>query len=86
MTEMARWNLTVAQETDVAVRTLLAERGGRKGDLSRFIEQAVLREVLFQTVDDVRARNRDVDPDELDQLIEEAVSDVRSKARENRTA
>jgi len=35
---------------DVALRTLLATRGGRKGDLSRFVEEAVSRAVLRQTL------------------------------------
>ena len=46
MGELARWSLKVSRDTDVALRTLLASRGGRKGDLSRFVEDAVNREVL----------------------------------------
>jgi len=36
-----RWNIAVSSDTDQAVRLFLAARGGgRKGDLSRFIEDA----------------------------------------------
>ncbi len=38
---MARWNVTVSDETDRMVRVVLASRGGKKGDLSKFIEEAV---------------------------------------------
>ena len=70
MGELARWSLKVSRDTDVALRTLLATRGGRKGDLSRFVEEAVNREVLRQTVNDIRARNADLDEDEVARLID----------------
>jgi hypothetical protein len=50
-----RWTVTVSKETDVAVRTLLAQRGMKKGDLSRFIEDAVKWRVLDQTLAESRA-------------------------------
>jgi hypothetical protein len=78
MGEQARWSLKVSRDTDIALRTLLATRGGRKGDLSRFVEDAVNREVLRETVRDIQARNVDVDPDELERLIEEEVGEVRT--------
>src|SRR3546814_10502756 len=58
MNDLARWSLKVSRETDIALRTLLATRGGRKGDLSRFVEDAVNRAVLRETVRDVRERDR----------------------------
>lgn len=36
-----RWTVNVAPETDIDVRTYLAQRGMKKGDLSRFIEESV---------------------------------------------
>ena len=41
MGELARWSVKVSKETDISLRTYLAEHGGKKGDLSKFIEQAV---------------------------------------------
>ena len=78
MGELARWSLKVSRDTDVALRTLLATRGGRKGDLSRFVEEAVNREVLRQTVSDVRARNADLNEDEVAGLIDEALDATRA--------
>jgi hypothetical protein len=56
----------------------LASRGGRKGDLSRFVEEAVNREVLRETVRDIHARNIDVDTEELERLIDEEVGAFRA--------
>ncbi len=78
--KMARWSLTVSRETDVALRTLLATRGGRKGDLSRFVEEAVSREVLRQTAGDIRARNIDLDEAAVLRLIDEELGAVRAEA------
>ncbi|RYE51688.1 MAG: hypothetical protein EOP21_00740, partial [Hyphomicrobiales bacterium] len=46
---MTRWTVSVSKQTDIAVRTLLAQRGLKKGDLSKFIEDAVKWRVLEQT-------------------------------------
>ena len=62
------------------MRTLLAQRGGRKGDLSRFVEQAVNREVLREMTRDIQARNADADPGEIARLIDEELADVRARA------
>ena len=80
MGELARWSLKVSRDTDVALRTLLATRGGRKGDLSRFVEEAVNREVLRQTANDVRARNADLDEAEVLRLIDEELITARAEA------
>src|SRR6185437_9620675 len=45
-----RWTVRVSKETDVAVRTFLAQRGMKKGDLAKFVEEAVRWRVLDQTV------------------------------------
>lgn len=78
MGELTRWSLKVSRETDIALRTLLAGRGGKKGDLSRFVEDAVNRQVLRETIRDIQARNVDADPAELERLIDEEVTGARS--------
>ena len=49
---MTRWNLSIPEKTDQAIRTFLARTGGKKGDLSRFVDEAVRRRVLDFTVRD----------------------------------
>jgi hypothetical protein len=51
----------------------------KKGDLSKFIEQAVRAHVFHRTVQDIKARNADTDPDELQVLIDDAVREVRTE-------
>lgn len=77
MAELTRWSLKVSRQTDIALRTLLATRGGKKGDLSRFIEDAVDREVLREMAQDIRVRNTDLQPDEIMRLVDEETSLVR---------
>jgi hypothetical protein len=80
MTDNAiRWTVIVSRDTDMAVRTHLAQRGMKKGDLSRFIEDAVRRRVFEQTVDDVKARHREVDPGTLEEDIETALREARAE-------
>ena len=41
MDDTVRWSLKVSRETDEALRAYLGRTGGRKGDLSKFVQQAV---------------------------------------------
>ena len=80
MTDITRWTVSVSRNTDIAVSSFLAQRGMKKGDLSRFIEEAVKWRVLDQTVAEARGKFADMDPEELDALIDEAVTAARQPA------
>ena len=75
---MTRWNLSIPEETDRAVRMFLARNGGKKGDLSRFVDEAVRRRVFDLTVSQVKERNADLDQREILGLIDEEVSAARA--------
>ncbi|WP_044563895.1 ribbon-helix-helix domain-containing protein [Azospirillum sp. B4] len=75
--ETTRWSVSVSKKTDVAVRTFLAQRGMKKGDLSKFIEEAVKWRVFEQTMADARSGFEDMSPDDLDDLLNEAVTVTR---------
>jgi hypothetical protein len=77
LTDLTRWTVKVSKETDIAVRSYLAEHGGRKGDLSIFIQRAVRREVLRATVRDIQERNADLPAAEVQALMEVACAVVR---------
>ena len=79
--EAVRWNIKVSKETDLTLRTFLGSQGMKKGDLSKFIEQAVRAHVFLRTVQDVKARNAETDPDELQSLIDNTVREVRAERR-----
>jgi hypothetical protein len=72
-----RWTVSVSKDTDIAVRTFLAQRGMKKGDLSKFIEDAVKWRVLDQTVAEARSKFADIPADALEALIDEAVTATR---------
>ena len=73
-----RWTVSVSKDTDIAVRSFLARRGLKKGDLSKFIEEAVKWRVLDQTMAEARSRFADLQPEELEELIDEAVAAART--------
>lgn len=72
-----RWTVLVSKETDIAVRSFLAQRGLKKGDLSKFIEQAVKWRVFDQTMAEARTKFADIPPDELEAAIDDAVAAAR---------
>lgn len=75
---MTRWNLVIPESTDRAVRTLLARTGGKKGDLSRFVDAAVRQRVLDLTVAGIKDRNADLDQREILDLIDREVDAARA--------
>jgi hypothetical protein len=81
MEESVRWNLSVSKDTDLTLRSFLGSRGMRKGDLSKFVEDAVRWRVLQCTIRDIRSRNADADPDDVQRIVDEAVSEVRAERR-----
>ncbi len=69
-----RWNIAVSPETDQSVRMFIAAQGGgRKGDLSRFIEEAVRSYILERAVEQAKAATSGVSETEMTDLIDEAV-------------
>jgi len=75
---MVRWNITIQEKTDRAVRTFLARTGGRKGDLSRFVDEAVRKRVFDLTVSAIKNRNAEYDQQQILDLIDQEVDAVRA--------
>ena len=74
---MTRWTLVVSDATDARLRAFLGSRGAKKGDLSRYVEQAVNRSLFEDTIEAVQERNLRYDPDTITRDVEEAVREVR---------
>ena len=72
--ENTRWNIVINKLTDIKVRTRLAERGMKKGDLSKFVEDAVKRQLFAQSWTDFGACFDDMSEVERLALADEAVS------------
>ena len=75
-----RWNIAVSQDVDQSVRMFIAAQGGgRKGDLSRFIEEAVRAYMLERAVDQAKTAATGISETELSDLIDEAVQWARER-------
>lgn len=79
--QAVRWSLKISKDTDLSLRTYLGTQGMKKGDLSKFVEDAVNWRVLQCTIQNIWERNVDADPDEVQRIVDEAVSEVRAKRR-----
>jgi len=77
--ETTRLTITWSRQADYALRSFLGAQGMRKGDISKFIEEAVRWRIFHRTVGEARAAFADVSPDQLQKMIDEAVEDVRAK-------
>ena len=79
MSNTIRWNIAVSQDTDHALRMFLANQGGgRKGDLSRFIEEAVRAHILELTAEQAKAANANISESNLSAIVEEAIEWARN--------
>ena len=86
MEEAVRWNIKVSREIDLTLRTYLGAQGMKKGDLSKFIEEAVRWRIFNRTVQDIKSRNANADTDELQAIVDRAVREARSERRIKRKA
>ncbi len=77
--ETIRLTISWSKEADFALRSFLGGQGMKKGDISKFIEEAVRWRIFHQTVREAREAFADVSPEKLQKMIDEAVEDVRAK-------
>lgn len=71
---MTRWTVTVSKETDLALRSFLGSRGMRKGDLSKFIEDAVLCSMVQKSESKAREGLADLSAGEVQATVKEAAT------------
>ncbi|WP_024905763.1 ribbon-helix-helix domain-containing protein [Robbsia andropogonis] len=75
-----RWNIAVSLDVDQSVRMFIAAQGGgRKGDLSRFIEEAVRDYLLERTVEQAKTAAAGMGAEEINGLIDGAVQWAREQ-------
>ncbi len=75
-----RWSLVVSDATDRSLRSYLARTGGRKGDLSRFVDRAVRQAIFWETLESIWERNRNLSAAEAQALADDAVAQARADA------
>ncbi|MEW9810225.1 MAG: ribbon-helix-helix domain-containing protein [Candidatus Symbiodolus clandestinus] len=77
--EQVRWNVKVSTDTDRYLRMFLASQGGnKKGDLSRFIEQAVQKQLFELSADKIKSDNSELSEQEITVIINEAITWARN--------
>jgi len=81
-TNTTRWNLVVSKQTDRDLRQLLAYEGrGKKGELSRFVEEAVSKHIFDTALKAVHERNANVPLEEIEAAVEESLTWARARMR-----
>jgi hypothetical protein len=78
MDESVRWTIKVPKDTDVSLRTYLAQQG-LKGSLSDFVAEAVRWRLFELNVQASREKNIDAAPGEIEDAIEAALREVRAE-------
>jgi len=73
-----RWNLVVSDETNRSLRSYLARTGGRKGDLSRFVDRAVRQAIFWETLESVWERNKHLSAEAAQAPADQAVAEARA--------
>lgn len=78
--DTVRWTVAVSADTDQALRMFLAGRGGgKKGDLSRFIEEAVRAHILELTAEQAKAANAERSEADIKAAIDDALDWARHR-------
>jgi hypothetical protein len=79
-TATTRWNLVVSKDLDKSLRQFLAAEGrSKKGELSKFVAEAVNKHIFDTALKAVHEANKDVDPEELEASIEESLAWARAR-------
>jgi hypothetical protein len=80
-TSSTRWNLVVSSDLDHSLRQFLAAEGrGKKGELSRCVEEAVNKYIFEMTAHRVQERNADVPYGEIEAIVEESLAWARKQS------
>jgi len=81
-TATTRWNLVVPTQTDKDLRQLLASQGrSKKGELSRFVTEAVKRQIFDAAHRSIMEKNANVPQEEIEAAVEESLAWARARMR-----
>ena len=79
-TAQTRWNVVVSKQTDRDLRQLLAEAGrSKKGEISRFVEEAVRKHIFDTALAAAREHNANLPLDEIGAAVEESLAWTRAR-------
>jgi hypothetical protein len=83
--ETTRWTIVVDYELDRSLRRHLADCGGKKGDISAFVTQAVNKALLRDAQVRNWERNKDLSEKDLEQLELSIADEVHAVRQQNST-
>ena len=72
--ESTRWTIVIDKQIDIDVRTRLAAKGMKKGDLSKYVSELVRRDLFMDTWREFSEGFKDLSDEEVDELANEAVA------------
>jgi hypothetical protein len=75
--ESVRWTVMVDKATDRDLRMYLASHGLKRGELSKFIEEAVRWRLLELAAGEARVGFADLSDQEIIDLVDDAVAEAR---------
>lgn len=68
--------IQLADDVDASIQAHLAARG--RGELSEYVNRAVRRQLLRDTIQTIRHRNADADPATIEDEINQTLKEVRA--------
>jgi hypothetical protein len=75
-----KWNVAVSADTDQSLRLFLAEQsGGKKGNLSHVIEEAVKAYIFDQTIMRIKSANSTIREEDITAVADEALDWARNR-------
>jgi hypothetical protein len=77
--DTVKWTISVPREIDQRLRSHLGSQASRKGDISRFVEDAVRWKLFDLNLAEAQAHNQGVDPAVIEDEIEAALAEVRAE-------
>jgi len=75
------WNLKISPKTDQSLRAHLGQRGYKKGDLSKYVEDAVCWRIFEDLLEQARSGFEHLTTAETEQLINQAYDEVKAELK-----
>jgi hypothetical protein len=82
---LTRRTITWSKATDEALQAFLGPKAANVADLSEFVEDSVRWRLFDRTVQAIKDRNASLDPDQVQDEIDQAVQEVRKEMARERS-
>ena len=82
---LTRRTIIWSKTTDEALQSFLGSKAANANDVSEFVEESVRWRLFDRTVQTVKERNASLDPDRVQDEIDQAVREVRKEMATERS-